>query len=210
MKKNNKLISLRIDLQNKIDKLDRNKIHILYFSYYPSFYNFYHSPLLVTTKLLNKFNGDESIDHVCHISRFTYDRSKRRYIAKIFEANTKRGMEENFLYDRLKNFKGVCYIETIDKNVDKKLAKQFKNKHFAIIYSKLSAALSGIDISFIDKMLRKDKPKGGFCSWLLSKFLINQNIDISHIEYGNAKEITPVDLFNANLGKLDILYEYKK
>lgn len=210
MKKNNKLISLKSDLQNKIDKLDRNKIHVLYFSYNFSFYNIYHSPLLITTKLLNFFKGDASIDHVCHISRFTYDRSKKRYIAKIFEANTKRGMEQNFLYDRLKNFRGVCYIETIDKVVDKRLARIFEKKYFAVKYDKLLAALSGIDISFIDKMLRKNKPKGGFCSWLLSLFLINQNVDISHVENGDPKEITPADLFNGNFGNVQVLYEYKK
>jgi len=210
MKKNNKLISLRTDLQNKIDKLDRNKIHILYFSYDFSFYNIYHSPLLLTTKILNFLKGDASIDHVCHISRFTYDRSKKRYIAKIFEANTKRGMEENFLYDRLKNFKGVCYIETIDQYVDKQLAKNFEKKFFAVKYSKVLAAFSGIDFSFLDKILKRKKPKGGFCSWLVSIFLINQNIDIKHIENGDPKEIVPADLFNGNFGNIEILYEYKK
>jgi len=92
MKKNHKAINKRKRIIEAVNNLDRNKIHVLYFQYYLNWHNFYHSPLLLGAKILSLITGKPCIDHVCHISRFDYDRSKRRYNAKIFEATASKGM----------------------------------------------------------------------------------------------------------------------
>jgi hypothetical protein len=134
------------------------------------------------------------VDHVCHISRFVYDRRDKIFIPKIFEATTKLGMDENDLESKL--FRQVPYSI--------KLAKD-----------------SGIDIEFLKK---KDCPNGdgGFCSWLVTIFLqlqsnaSKQNImkavkrKIQSIENGNPLEITPADLYDADFSKKALFYDSKK
>lgn len=192
-------------IQEAIDQLDKNKIHILYFSYYLNWHNFYHNWLLLATKLLNFITGKPSIDHVNHISRFIFDDENINYCAKVFEATMERGMEQNDLFDKLKSFQGICYIETLDVKVDKVKAKAFELMYTGVPYSKELASLSGIDLSFIDRILHP-KTDGGFCSWLEALFLIDQGIDLSRTQAGNSLEITPTDLFLANLGDKKILY----
>ncbi len=203
MEQNLKILELRDEIQNSINILDKNKIHIIYFSYYFNWHNFKKGPLLVTTKLLSLITGKPAIDHVAHISRFIDDGID--LIAKIFEATMERGMEQNDLFDKLKAFQGICYIETLDINVDKVKAKKFENKYVAVPYSKKLAALSGLDGKFNDY---KPKTDGGFCSWLESLFLIDQGINLNNIQKGNPFEITPSDLYLANLGKKQILFKY--
>lgn len=205
MKKDLSVLYNKQQIQNAIDKLDRNKIHILYFSYYFNFHNIYRNPLLLTTKILNFFSGKPSIDHVNHICRFIFDDETNSWIAKVFEATMDRGMEQNDLFDKLKTFQGICYIETLDKNVDKKKAKEFENLYTGVPYSKKLAAMSGIDIKEVDKVIQP-KSDGGFCSWLEALFLIDQGIDLSKIQKGNPLEITPTDLFLADLGEKKVLY----
>jgi hypothetical protein len=204
VKKNLKLLYKEEQIQNAINKLDRNKIYVLFFSYYFNFHNIYHNLLLLTTKILNFFNRKPSIDHVNHICRFIFDEENNIWIAKIFEATMERGMEENDLFYKLKTFQGICYLEDLNKTVDKVKAKAFENLYTGVPFSKELAALSGIDGKF-DEI--KPKTNGGFCSWLESLFLIDQGIDLSKTEKGNALEITPTDLFLANLGKKKILYK---
>jgi len=199
MQKNKQILEKDLDLKYKILSLDKNKIHILYFSYYLNLHNVYHSPLLLTTKILNFLKRDKQIDHICHISRFVFDEESNFYEPKIFEANTLRGMEQNDLIDRLQAFQGICYIETIDKEVDKVAAKEFEKEFYGVQYSKFNAALSGLD-GFFNRI--KPKNNGGFCSWLVALFLKTQNIDL-----GNEKELTPVNIFNKKLGNLCILYK---
>jgi hypothetical protein len=201
------VLYIKDQIQDEINSLDKDKIHILYFSYYFNFHNIWQNPLLLLTKLLNLFNGDKSIDHVNHIARFRFDEEDGKWVAKVFEATMERGMEQNDLFDKLKLFQGICYIETIDKKVDKVKAKAFENKYYGVPYSKELAGLSGIDIDSLDKIIKQPKTDGGFCSWLEALFLIDQGINISHIENGNPLEITPVDLFNGNLGNKRILFK---
>lgn len=207
MAKDLNIIYIKEQIQEQINLLDKDKIHILYFSYYCNFHNVWRSPLLLATKLLNLFNGDKSIDHVNHISRFRFDEEDNKMVAKVFEATMERGMEQNDLFDKLKSFQGICYIETIDRYVDKVKAKAFEKKYYAVPYSKELAVMSGIDIDFLDKKIKQPKTDGGFCSWLEALFLIDQGVDVSHIEYGNPLEITPVNLFNGNLGNKRILFK---
>ena len=115
-----------------------------------------------------------------------------------------RGMEQNDLFDKLKSFRGICYIETLDKKVDKVKARAFEIFYSGVPYSKKLAALSGIDGQF-DKAVQP-KTDGGFCSWLEALFLIDQGIDLSKIQKGNPLEITPTDLFLADLGEKKVLY----
>lgn len=207
MKKDLSVLYNKKEIQESINKLDKNKIHILYFSYYLNFHNIYHSPLLLTMKLLNFFSRKCFIDHVNHVCRFIFDDENNCWIAKVFEATVDRGMEQNDLFDKLKSFQGICYIETIDKNVDKQKAKQFENTYTGVPYSKELAALAGIDVGSLDKKFNP-KSNGGFCSWLEALFLIDQGIDLSKIQKGNPLEITPTDLFLAELGEKEILFKY--
>lgn len=206
MDKDLKVLYHKAQIQDAINNLDRNKIHILYFSYYFNWHNIYHNWLLLATKFLNFFTGKPSIDHVAHISRFVFDEEDINYHAKVFEATMERGMEQNDLFDKLKSFQGICYIETLDVKVDKVKAKAFELLYTGVPYSKKLASLSGIDLRFIDRIFHP-QTDGGFCSWLEALFLMDQGIDLIKIQYGNSLEITPTDLFLANLGDKKILYK---
>lgn len=208
MQKDLEVLYLKSNIQTAIDNLDKNKIHLLYFSYYFNFHNLISNPLLLTTKLLNLFNRDKSIDHVNHISRFIFDEENGNWIAKVFEATMERGMEQNDLFNKLKSFQGICYIETLDKKINKTKAKAFEKKYYGVPYSKELAAMSGIDINSLDVILKKPRTDGGFCSWLEALFLIDQGINIGHVEKGDPLEITPANLFNANLGEKRILFKF--
>lgn len=208
MKKDLEILYLKSTIQAAINSLDKDKIHILYFSYYCNFHNLWKSPALLTTKLLNRFNGDKSIDHVNHISRFKFEEEEGKQIVKVFEATIERGMEQNDLFNKLKAFQGICYIETLDKKVNKTKAKAFEKKYYGVPYSIALAAKSGIDIDSLDKLIKHPKTDGGFCSWLESLFLMDQGIDLSHIEKGTPLEITPADLFHGDLGNKRILFKY--
>ena len=180
------------DLKNRVNSLNREEIHLLFFEYHFSWKNVYHSPLLfITTKPLNFFTKNKSIDHVAHISRFDLDDQIKKYQglevynAKIFEANIKRGVEENWLVDRLKNVDGRVYIATIGK-VDKEKAREFEKKYIGQPYSKNAALFAGVDLPFLPESKRE-----GFCSWLVGEFLKDQG----YYE-GNSSELTPADLYN--------------
>jgi len=205
MEKNIKILRKKALIQKAINELDKNKIHILYFSYYSNFHNIYHNPLMLATKILNLVTGKPSIDHVNHICRFTLDEENNNFSAKVFEATMERGMEQNDLFDKLKSFQGICYIETLDKKVNKVKAKAFETLYTGVPYSKELAVLSGVD-GKLDKV-KLPKTNGGFCSWLEALFLIDQGIDLSKIEKGNPLEITPTDLFIGDLSDKKILYK---
>lgn len=204
MQKNLKLICKQENLIDAINELNRNHIHIIYFSYASSFKNFYKAPLLLTTKILNGITFKPSIDHICYISNFDYNETSKKYEARIFEANVERGMEENFFFDRLKNFKGKCYIETIKIKVDKKKARDFQNAFYGVPYSKIQAALSGLDLGVADNTLGRLPKKGMFCSWLTALFLIGQAVKLNTKK--TPHELTPADIYNLNLGTKRVLY----
>lgn len=206
MRKDLNILYTRSQIQEAINNLDKNKIHILYFSYKLNLHNLYKGPLLIFTKIYNFLKGTPSIDHVTHISRFIFDQDENNWIAKVFEATIERGMEENDLFDKLKQFQGTCYIETIDQLVDKQKAKAFENKYVGVPYSKELAAFSGLDLTKLDKKI-SSKTNGGFCSWLESLFLIDQGFNISNIDNGNPYEITPTDIYKADLGNKSILFK---
>lgn len=207
MRKDIKVLYNKEKIQSAINKLDKNKIHIIYLSYYCNFHNIYRNPLLLGTKLLNFFSGKPSIDHITHISRFIFDEEANNWICKVFEATMARGMEENDLFEKLKNFQGVCYLETLNKDVDKKKAKEFEKKYTGVPYSKKLAILSGVDIDEVDSVMQP-KNNGGFCSWLEALFLMDQGYNLSFIEKGNPLEMTPTDIFLAGLGTKQILYKF--
>lgn len=197
-------MNLEQHLIKKCQTLDRDRIHVIYFSYHSNFRNFYHSPLLLGTKILGWIKGRESTDHICHISRFNYDEEKGIYRPKIFEANTKRGMEENDFIQRLKDFDGRLYIQTLGK-VDKKLARGFENDYRGVPYEKDSALFAGIDIPILDRVFSKGRGRG-FCSWLEAIFLTQQGYKIK-AESGNPSELTPEDIKNENLAPTILFYD---
>ena len=187
-----------------IDSLDKDKIHILYFKKDLSLRNIYHNPLLLIIRIYNCFSQRIKVDHVAHISRFIWNQEDNKFEAKIFEATIERGMEQNDLIDKIKNYHGTVLIETLNKKVCKKKAKLFEIKYTGVSYSKLGALLSDFDGIF-DKLKIKDN--GGFCSWLEAIFLMTQGISIDHIQKGNPREITPTDLYNADFEIKRILYK---
>lgn len=187
-----------------IDSLDKDKIHILYFKKSLTLKNFYHSPLFFIIKIYNFFTRTIKVDHIAHISRFIWNEDEKIFEAKIFEATLDRGMEQNNLMDKIKNYHGTILIETLNKKVCKKKARLFEIKYTGVPYSKLGAALSDLDGIF-NKIKIKDN--GGFCSWLEALFLIDQGIAINHIQKGDPKEITPTDLYNADFETKRILYK---
>ena len=207
MKQDAKVLKKVYETRNYLHCLDREKIHIIFFSYYFNFHNLYHSPLLVTTKLLGLVTRKPLIDHVAHISNFDKDEGSGYWQPRIFEASMARGMEETDLYQRLRAFNGRAYILTLDKKIDKIKAKKFEMDYLAVPYSKLLAMFSGVDLPGCTDSIMHIKSDGGFCSWLVANFLVNQGIDISKIEYGIGEEITPIDLFVSNFGKPKLFYE---
>lgn len=223
-------------LQDKVNNLDKDYIHLLHFQYYINWHNIYHSPLLMLGKLSAKLNKQPTIDHTAHISRFITDGENQ--IAKIFEGNYYRGMEENELTQRLKVIQARVWIETLGK-VDKETAKIFEKKHLGIPYDKWAAGRAGQDFKFIEKLFKflskifpkvrlfNGKPKGLYCTWLTGRFLTTQNkqyltkllsfhlkkkVDISNFTDDQIdmmlSEITPPDFYQANLGKKELFYEF--
>lgn len=198
------MIKKQIELQQKINNLDKNKIHLLFFDYSIK-KNWFKKPFLLIFKLFFKIQSKPAIDHCCHISRFIYDNESGNWFARVFEATIHGGMEENDLFDKLKHFKGRIHIKTLG-DVDKIKAKEFEQKYLGIPYSLKLAGLSGIDFKFFNSTSNL-KNQNGFCSWLVALFLLNQNYNISEIESGNPLEITPTDLYLANIGNIELFYE---
>jgi hypothetical protein len=218
MQKDRKLVQKRERILEAFKELDRDKIYVLYFSYYLDWHNLYHSPLIVFTKLLGLITRKKPIDHVCHISRFIYDRSRKTFIPKIFEATTALGMGENDLETKLELMYGKVWIEELG-NVNKEKAREFENKYRGVPYSMKLARDSGIDI--LDKKSDSKPKEGGFCSWLVATFLIRQS-EKSHqkimksvlnklrqVERGNPLEITPMDLYLADLADKKLFFNSK-
>jgi hypothetical protein len=200
MKKNLEVIKKFNNLQTRINNLDKNKIYLIYFDYSSCFKNVYHSPLMLSTKFLSFITGKKDIDHICHISRFVFDNDAGNYEAKVFEAGMERGMEENTLMDKLEHFKGKVYIEELTE-VDKVNAKAFENKYLGVEYSKVNALFSGINL------IKFSKRKELFCSALVGLFLQDQGYLLDNIQNGNPYEMTPSDIFEANLGKKQLLFK---
>jgi hypothetical protein len=195
------------ELQKKINELDKESYHQLFFDYSLK-KNWLKKPFLLIFKLFFKIQNKPAIDHVCHISRFAYDDKDKNYYARVFEATLHGGMEENDLLDKLKNLEGKVYIRTLGK-VDKVKAKEFEKKYTGLPYDSFRAGLAGLDIDFIDKYLNIEEKKSGFCSWLEALFIQNQGYNIKSIENGNPLEITPTDLFEASFSSYSINLFYK-
>lgn len=186
-------------LVKDLNNLDRDKIHIIYFDYRICIKNVYHNYLMLTTKLLALLQGKKDIDHVAHISRFVKD--GKNYLPKVFEATMEYGMLENDLFEKLKHFKGKVYVETLGA-VNKEKARLFENNFKGVEYSKLNAFFSGINLEELS-----DQSRGGFCSWSVPQFLIDQGVDISKIENGDPLKITPSDLWEAKIAVKKLIYK---
>lgn len=199
----------QIELQEKINDLPKDRYHQFFLNYSLK-ETWFKKPLIVLIKLFFKIQNKPAIDHCCHISRFVYDNKSGNWYARVFESTLHGGMEENDLYDKLKHFKGKVYIRTLRK-VNKVKAKEFENEYMGKPYSLFLAGLSGFDVKFLDKYfkLEDEQAKAGFCSWLEALFLKNQGYDIEHIEKGNVLEITPTDLYLANIDDYPVKLFYK-
>jgi len=185
-------------------EIDRDKLHLIYFDYKLNWTNFYHNPLLITTKALAFITGKKDVDHVCHINRYNYDEFLKCYLPIIFEAQDNEGMIENDLLSRLQYFQGKCYIETIG-DLDKNKLAAFTKKYKNVAYSKIAAGFAGIDIKYFEK---KKFKYGGFCSWLVALCLKDQGYEVK-AEKGNPLEITPSDLWHEKKLNKKLLYSYE-
>ncbi|MGL5113591.1 MAG: hypothetical protein ACRC6O_13240 [Flavobacterium sp.] len=215
MKQDKKAVLNAQDLQSKINALDKDSFHIFYFSYHTNWHNIYHSPLMMLIKtaywvkrevLFRKGLIKERyplIDHICQSSRFMFDEETDNWTLQLFEANFERGMETNDAIDRFKKIDATIYIETLGE-VDKTKARLFEKEYYGVAYDKVNTALSEID-GVVDRV--KVKPKGGWCSWLLSSSLIDQGYNLGHIEKGNPREMTPADIWLGNLGAKKLFYK---
>ena len=133
MKKDLVFLNNKENIIKAFKEIDRDKFHLIYFDYKLNWTNFYHNPLLITTKALAFLTGKKDVDHVCHINRYNYDRSLRCRLPIIFEAQKKGGMIENDLLSRLQHFQGKCYIKTLNK-VDEKILDAFTKKYKNVSY----------------------------------------------------------------------------
>lgn len=176
-------------IQQIINNLDNEKIHIVFFINKVGFFDIFKDYLKVVLKIYNFFAG-EKIDHTAHISRFVPDGKNK--IAKVFEATVELGMQQNDLFDRIEAHKGSVIIETLNKKVNKTKAKAFEKKYYGKPYSKTGASLAGLDGWFNRFKANKNAL---FCSYLTCLFLQEQGFKID-----NPQEMTPTDLFNLNLG----------
>lgn len=204
MKYNKVFLKNKKNIIKAFKEIDRDKLHLIYFDYKLNWTNFYHNPLLITTKALAFLTGKKDIDHVCHINRYNYDSSLKCWLPIVFEAQNNEGMIENDLLSRLQHFQGKCYIETIG-DVDKNKLTSFTRKYKNVAYSKIAAGFAGIDIKYFKK---KKFKYGGFCSWLVALCLIDQGYKVK-AEKGNALEITPSDLWHENKLNKKLLYSYE-
>jgi len=205
MKYNKVFLKNKDNIIKAFKEIDRDKLHLIYFDYKLNWTNFYHNPLLITTKALAFITGKKDVDHVCHIARYNYDRSLKCWLPIIFEAQNSEGMIENDLLSRLQNFQGKCYIETIG-DLDKNKLAAFTKKYKNVAYSKIAAGFAGIDIKYFEK---KKFKYGGFCSWLVALCLKDQGYEVK-AEKGNPLEVTPSDLWNENKLNKKLLYSYEK
>jgi len=191
-------------IQNKINELEKDRIHLLFFDNSLQ-KSWLHKPFLIFSKLFFKIKNKPPIDHVCHISRFIYDNDTGNWLARVFESTLQSGTEENDLFDKLENFKGKVYIQTL-KTVDRTRAKEFELKHRNIPYSIRLAMFSGLDSKLFTSKNNFSK-EASFCSWLEVLFLQDQGYDFSKVENGNPFEITPADIFLLNLGETKLFYK---
>lgn len=198
MKKDYKLIKEQDEIQDRINNLDKEFIFILYFKYKLTFKNLWKSPLLIVMAIFHLFNRKAGIDHVAHISRFIYDEETGNFQAKLFEATTDQGMQETDLFEKLRRFDGKCWIEYTATKVNKEKAKLFEQKYLGVVYSKLAAALAGIDGVMDDVNI---KTRGGFCSFLTAAFLKDQGASpFVRMAQSELLEIDPDDIFAMNIG----------
>ena len=204
MKYNKVFLKNKKNIIKAFKEIDRDKLHLIYFDYKLNWTNFYHNPLLITTKALAFITGKKDVDHVCHIGRYIYDKSLKYYLPIVFEAQDNEGMIENDLLSRLQDFQGKCYIETIG-DLDKNKLAAFTKKYKNVAYSKIAAGFAGIDLKYFEK---KKFKYGGFCSWLVALCLKDQGYEVK-AEKGNALEITPSDLWQENKLNKKLLYSYE-
>jgi len=204
MKYNKVFLKNKKNIIKAFKEIDRDKLHLIYFDYKLNWTNFYHNPLLITTKALAFITGKKDVDHVCHIGRYIYDKSLKYYLPIVFEAQDNEGMIENDLLSRLQDFQGKCYIETIG-DLDKNKLAAFTKKYKNVAYSKIAAGFAGIDIKYFEK---KKFKYGGFCSWLVTLCLIDQGYP-PKAEKSNPFETIPSDLWQENKLNKKLLYSYE-
>ncbi len=187
-------------IQAQSNALDPDTFYAVFFYYYLSWHNLYHSPLLLGSTLLAFFNKKESIvfegkrypiHHVCHISRFIPDNDEilgKNQIPELFEASITAGMQRNYYRDKLEAMDGISWIMPLGK-VDKVMAKQFELEYLGQPYSKWNAFRAGVDIKILDKLIKLRK--GFLCSWLFSIFAKNQGYKMPE----DLSEMTPVNVW---------------
>jgi len=194
MKKEKLLLDLNKVVEEHI--LTNKKILVLYFDYKYTIKNIFTSPLFLLTKGLAKIKGRRGLDHTCHISKVIYNDELNIYDLILFEANWNKGMIFSKISDRIKKYNVKIYYSIIDKKDNLEKKHKFEKKYLHSKYSSIKAFLSGIDLLADDTIKTKKNPKTLFCSMATAMYLKDQGVDISNIESGNSREITPSDLWH--------------
>lgn len=180
--------------------LNKDNLNIIFFNY--SLKKHWHSPLMLIIKLYYHLTGKPKIDHVCHISKFDGDN------IRVFEANLKKGMIENDLFERLEKFEGNVYLISLGQDkyftngvkIDKNICRQFENEFRGKKYDPIKAVGSAVDdIGWIKKITKRKKLKGAYCSYLVSELMIRlgyRSVKFLSKEVGGITNIAPYELFN--------------
>lgn len=197
-------------IKKEINKLNNDRLYLLFIKYNFTIGNVIKNPLFLLTKIFSWFQKDIYIDHVCYITNIEYI-NKFSKQATIFEANVKKGMIENDLFNRLVDIDGSFWIRPLeflsanDRIIEKEFKNEFKNKKYGFD-GKIQAALSGID-GYVGNLLnnlfkKRLEKKVVFCSYITAILLDRLGYDLSNVcKDNNLKEITPTDLFYEDLKK---------
>lgn len=229
--KNSKALNKVQNLQDKINKLDRDTLYLVHYDYRKSWHNIYHSFLLMLGKTSAAIKNQADIDHSAYLSRFIKDGDNWGVFTS--EMNYFNGLEENYFIDRAKKADAKIYLEAICK-MNKIEEDKFRKSLEGIDYDKWVAGNAGQDWKFLDKIFKKlskvfpkvrlfnKKAKGLYCTWHIAKLILIHDrklvaklvksalgVDIKGMSDEEIdrllRELTPPDLFEANLGKKEIL-----
>lgn len=194
-------INKKLDLAIKEKLINNDKITLVYFYNRYTFKNIIKGFFFLFIKLLSNITKQKGVDHTCHISKIIYNNKTGFYDVLLFEANFKDGIKYTLLSDKIKKFNTKIYLGIFDKKENIAKKKKFEAKHINKKYSIFKAIISGVDIFDDDMIKTKNNPETLFCSLTTALYLKDQGINISHIEKGNSKEMTPADLWDLNCKK---------
>ena len=198
------------DNYTNIKKLVSNdKIYLLHFKDYQPWYIHPISRLIEFSAILDK---GTPIEHTAIIYKIIDDPIINSREIFITESTGIIGVGVISLWNKMRSFKGKIWIEelpneTLDVNKRLKLINFVEEKNIGTPYNILSAILSFLDGVF-DKIKLKQN-KSFYCTYyaLACSDVVCEN-SISQLFNIKNNETTPSDLFDLNVGKKTLIYDY--